>query len=77
MENRIKMVMSSVFDVDASEINEESSPDTIVGWDSLKQMSLVLALEEEFKVTFSDDQTVEMMNYKLIRMVVQEATQKV
>jgi len=77
MENRIKSVMASVFDVEVSEIREDASPDSIVGWDSLKQMSLVLALEEEFNVTFTDAQTVEMLNYKLIRMVVEEATQKV
>jgi acyl carrier protein len=43
-------------------IREDSSPDTIPEWDSLKHMRLVLALEEEFSVRFSDETIVGMLN---------------
>jgi len=33
----------------------------------LKHMNLIVALEEEFGVTFSEDEIVEMLNYKLIK----------
>jgi acyl carrier protein len=67
MEQRIKNVMASAFTCDISEISENASPDTIEQWDSLKHMNLIVALEEEFGVTFSEDEIVEMLNYKLIR----------
>jgi acyl carrier protein len=67
MEQRIKSVMASVFTCDVSEIGENASPDTIEQWDSLKHMNLIVSLEEEFGVTFSEDEIVEMLNYKLIR----------
>jgi acyl carrier protein len=73
MENRIKQVMASVFNVDASSIDETASPETIAEWDSLKHMNLVLALEEEFSVSFSSDQIVEMLNYRLVKITVEEA----
>ncbi len=58
--------MAVVFEVPTEQINDESSPDTIESWDSLKHMNLVVALEEEFETEFSNDEIVEMMNYLLI-----------
>ena len=53
-ENRIKDVMSSVFDILKHDIKEDASPDNIESWDSLKHMNLIVALEEEFEVKFKD-----------------------
>jgi acyl carrier protein len=47
-------------------VKEDSSPDTIETWDSLKRMSLVLTLEEEFDVQFSDEEIVKMLKVGLI-----------
>ncbi len=69
MEDRIKKVMSAVFEVPVEAINDKLSPDTIESWDSLKHMNLVVALEEEFDVHFNDEDIVEMMNYSLIRLI--------
>ncbi len=48
------------------EIREDSSPDTIEAWDSLRHMNLVLALEEAFGVQFTEEEIVEMLNVQLI-----------
>ena len=69
LEDRIKNVMSSVFELPVEQINENSSPDTIGSWDSLKHMNLIVALEEEFGMEFSDDEILEMLNYKLIKNI--------
>jgi len=70
VEGRIKNVMSAVFEIPVEQIKENSSPDTIGSWDSLKHMNLVVALEEEFNTEFTDDEIIEMMNYPLIVEVV-------
>ena len=70
--DRIKNVMSAVFGISNEEINVESSPDTIESWDSLKHMNLVVALEEEFNVEFTDDNIIELINMKLIMAVLLE-----
>jgi len=70
IEDRIKNVMSAVFEISIEEINDESSPDTIELWDSLKHLNLVIALEEEFNVQFTDDNLIELINLKLIKLVV-------
>ncbi len=69
---RIKNVMSAVFELSADEITDHSSPDTIWSWDSLKHMNLVSALEEEFDISFTDSEILEMMNFPLIKLIISE-----
>ena len=66
IEDRIKNVMSAVFEIPAIKIGKESSPDNIESWDSLKHMNLVVALEEEFELEFMEDEILDMMNFDLI-----------
>ena len=72
MENRIKEIMSVVFETDLSMIDDCSSIETVENWDSLKHMILIAVLEEEFKITFSDDEILDMLNYKLILKTIKE-----
>jgi acyl carrier protein len=72
IDEKIKEVMSSVFDMPVENIDDNSSPDTIENWDSLHQMNLIVALEEEFGVTFSEDDISSMLNYKLIKLTLSE-----
>jgi acyl carrier protein len=70
IEDRIKYVISTVFGIPAGEINYESSPRTIVSWDSLKHMNLVIALEEEFRFKFTDEEILSMKDYTSIKQTV-------
>lgn len=71
-EAQLKQVLADVFGVDVSLINDEASVDTIAKWDSLNHLNLVLALEEQFKVSLNEEQIVEMLNYPLVKAVLQE-----
>jgi acyl carrier protein len=71
-EQKLKEVLSRIFNVNLDMITDDASPDTIENWDSLRHMNLVLALEEEFDVEFTDDQVVEILSYKLIKIVLKE-----
>lgn len=68
----VKKVMASVLEVDASTITDDASMDTIGNWDSLRQMNLVLALEESFGVSFPDEDAANATSYKLICIVLEE-----
>ncbi|MBZ0167299.1 MAG: acyl carrier protein [Candidatus Omnitrophica bacterium] len=72
MKEKVFTVVSQVMNVPVESVNEESSPDSIAEWDSLHHMNLVLALEEEFKVQFTDEQAVNMLNVKLILLTLEE-----
>jgi acyl carrier protein len=71
-EEKLKKIISSVFKIDASDVNNETSPDTVESWDSLNHLNLVLALEEGFNVNFTEEQTVEILNFELIKLSLQE-----
>jgi acyl carrier protein len=73
-EEKLKTVMASVLQVGALTIDENTSSDTVEHWDSLKQMNLILALEEEFKVSIPDEDVPNLTSYKLIRVVLNELT---
>jgi len=61
-----------VFEIPIDQISEDSSPDTIESWDSLKHMNLVIALEEEFDCQFSDSEILDLLSYKLIMIILND-----
>jgi acyl carrier protein len=72
IEGHIKRVMAQVLDIPAESIDDNTSPDTVENWDSLRHMNLVMALEEAFQITFTEGQLVEMLSYPLILETVRE-----
>jgi acyl carrier protein len=66
MKDKLFRIISNVMNVPMELINEESSPDNVENWDSLKHLNLILAIEQEFGVIFSDEEIIEMMNVQLI-----------
>jgi acyl carrier protein len=71
-EGKLKQVLADVFGVDVNTIDETASVDTIKEWDSLKHLNLVLALEEQFNVSLTEEQTVQILSYPLIKVVLEE-----
>jgi len=70
--DRIFTVMATVFEVPLETLNEESSIDTIDTWDSMKHLTLILALEEEFGITIPDEEVGGLVTYKLIDVTIHE-----
>lgn len=72
MEERIKAVIADVLAIEASSIDEQSSMDTIEAWDSLAQIDLVAALEEEFALGFEVEEIETMTSFADILDVLTE-----
>jgi len=68
--NRIKNIISIVLEISANEIDDNLSPENIMSWDSLKHINLVIALEEEFEIEFSEDQIPQLNSYLSIREII-------
>jgi acyl carrier protein len=60
MHRRIRKVLASVLGMPIDRIHDDSSVETVEEWDSLKQINLIMALEEEFSVRFEDDDVMEL-----------------
>ena len=49
-------------DVNISEINDQSNPETITSWDSMNMYVLINEIETEFAVKFNLDEILEIKN---------------
>lgn len=76
IKDRINQVLSAVFEVPLETINTDSSIDNIESWDSIRHLNLILALEEEFDITIPDEEVGNLVNYKIIELVINEQTQQ-
>ncbi len=72
MEDKIKTVMSKILKVPIDSIDPDSSPDNIDSWDSLLHMNLMLALEQEFTVSFSDEEIIQAISFGIILETLKE-----
>jgi acyl carrier protein len=69
---KLKQVMSVILDVPVESITDEASTDTIDNWDSIRHLNLILALEEEFGITIPDEEVGNLVNYKLLELVIND-----
>ena len=72
MEQRVKKIMAKTFKTEEKKISENASMDTLEEWDSLRHMYLILGLEDEFGVEFSQPQIINMLSYKTILFTLKE-----
>ena len=59
-ENQVKQILSRALRLEISELTDEIKMSERPEWDSLSHMEVIVALEEEFNVSFSLDEIVEM-----------------
>lgn len=48
--DRVKQIVSTLFNVDDSSLTATSSPEDIPAWDSMGQLMLILELEQQFDI---------------------------
>ncbi len=53
MEERIQIVLSSVFILHKGPFEDAFGPNEIEGWDSLNHLNLIMALQDEFDIELS------------------------
>ncbi len=72
MTDRLITIFAEELEIDAQELNEDSSPDTVESWDSLAAMRLVAAIESAFKVRLSTKEIMKMRSIGIARTVLLE-----
>lgn len=71
MREQIHRVFSQVLGLDAAAISDTTGPENTPGWDSLKHLNLVAALEEEFEVEFTDTEVVDCVSPAMAEEILQ------
>ena len=67
MSEKLHNIISKVFSVPISEINDESGPETIESWDSFNGLILIDELESNFNIKFSVSEIIDVKNVKDIK----------
>lgn len=63
MEDQVKQVIADVLALDTKAINESTIKDSTASWDSLNHINLIVALEQEFQVSFDVSEIESMQSY--------------
>ncbi|MBB3475875.1 acyl carrier protein [Sphingomonas sp. BK345] len=71
-EDKLKQVVADVLAADVASIGPDFSMDTVEQWDSLRHMTLVLAIEDSFGISIPDEEAANITSWPLIRLVVEE-----
>jgi acyl carrier protein len=67
MSEKLYKLIANILDVPVSEINDESSPETLENWDSFNSLVIADELESEFNVSFSLEEIIESANVSAIK----------
>jgi len=70
---RVRSIAADLFQLDSGVLTPDSSPETIEAWDSVQNLNLVLAVEEEFGFQFAPE---EMDQMKTIGQIATAAAAK-
>jgi acyl carrier protein len=62
MSKKLFTLIGRIMDVPVTELNDDSSPETIPSWDSFNSYLLLDELESEFQTEFSINEVVETKN---------------
>ena len=67
MVEKLYEIIAKIMGVPASEINDESSPETIESWDSFNSLLPADELESEFNISFSLEEIIDSPNVATIK----------
>ena len=63
---KLKAILALLLDIPEENITEFSNIDNLEGWDSLRQLNLIVALEEEFNCEISENNITELTSIEKI-----------
>ena len=62
LQNRLNQIFREVFDDDSINITPEMTANEVEGWDSLSHVNLIVAIENRFKITFTQKEALAFNN---------------
>jgi acyl carrier protein len=68
----VEAVVARTFNLDPSEVTDQSSMETMAQWDSMGHLSLITGLEEEFKVSLAIADAMEMTSVQHIKRILKD-----
>ncbi len=76
VKSRLTTVFRDVFDDDGTEVSDSTTADDIGAWDSLEHITLISAVEKEFKMRFTMKEVSGMKNVGEMMNIIAERAKK-
>ncbi|MFQ5671491.1 MAG: acyl carrier protein [Nitrospinales bacterium] len=70
MDDKLRTILAQAIDVDAEELTDESSPDTMPEWDSFAHLNMVASIEQEYGISLTLEEVIEMQSLPKIKEVI-------
>lgn len=65
-EDKLKQVFANVFNTPEDKINLQTKQNDLEGWDSLGQLRIIMAVEENFDISFSIEEIATLTSFEKI-----------
>ena len=75
-QEKLKDIFCNLFSLSPGAIHDQLSADDVEAWDSMQHLNLVLSIEEEFGISVTPEEATEMLNFRLVLMLIEEKLQK-
>lgn len=66
MEDKMKHIFGELFKIKSEDFTQDLDVNTVLGWDSMNHLNLIIALEESFSVSFTTEEVIQMTSVKAI-----------
>lgn len=69
---KLNSIFCEVFSVEQSVLNVDFCKDNVEGWDSVRQLSLTTALEDEFDIMLDAEDILEVTSYEKTKVILKK-----
>jgi len=76
LEQQVKQVIADILGVDPDSVDVSTAKDSTASWDSLNHINLVVALEQEFQVSFDVTEIESMLSFSDILETLERKLQR-
>ena len=70
IEEKIRETVAEILEIEEDQITDDFGPDSTDTWDSLNNLKLITALEENFNISLTMDEISSMVDFAKIKQVV-------
>lgn len=70
LDTKIIDILSIVFNIDVKKITKKTNKTNIANWDSLRHMTLIITLEDEFNIKFDEQDISKINNIDSIKKII-------
>ena len=62
VQEKVIQVLVNIFQVSPDKISTETTSDNVENWDSMNHINMILSLEQEFGISYDEEQAVSMLS---------------